>query len=114
MIKMGSDVDVVLRETVMQMEHIGEDRLGTISTSSHSVVFFILYGAAYVFSSSVCDSAATQREPSTRKCSLLWSAQEKVLMEHDWHLNDQQGGPLPSNDIYLQFTERMKAFIFLL
>lgn len=114
MIKMGSDVDIVLRETVMQMEHIGEDRLGTISTSSHCVVFFIQYSAAYVFSSSLCDSAATQREPSTRKCSLLWSAQEKVLMEHDWHLNDQQGGPLPSNDIHLQFTERMKGFIFLL
>nr|XP_046258759.1 complex III assembly factor LYRM7 [Scatophagus argus] len=27
MIKMGSDVEVVLRETVLQMEHAGENRL---------------------------------------------------------------------------------------
>lgn len=62
MIKMGSDVDIVLRETVMQMEHIGEDRLGTISTSSHSVVFFIQYSAAYVFSSSLCVTVLRPRE----------------------------------------------------
>ncbi|CAJ1067094.1 complex III assembly factor LYRM7 [Xyrichtys novacula] len=27
MIKMGSDVEIVLRETVLQMEHVGEQRL---------------------------------------------------------------------------------------
>ncbi|XP_008319863.1 complex III assembly factor LYRM7 [Cynoglossus semilaevis] len=35
MIKMGSDVDIVLRETVMQMEHIGEDRLVLRPRESH-------------------------------------------------------------------------------
>ncbi|XP_029926686.1 complex III assembly factor LYRM7 [Myripristis murdjan] len=27
MIKMGSDVEIVLRESVLQMEHVGEDKL---------------------------------------------------------------------------------------
>lgn len=42
MIKMGSDVETVLRESVLQMEHVGEKKLCMILFFSSPVFFFKL------------------------------------------------------------------------
>lgn len=51
MIKMGSDVEVVLRETVVQMEHIGDKTLCMIYFF-FSTVFFYKIGT--ILESNIC------------------------------------------------------------
>lgn len=77
MIKMGSDVEIVLRDSVVQMEHVAENKLCKellFSLVLYCIVFFFnqknkqtpMYKILFFFS-----SASTQRKSFVRKCSLL-------------------------------------------
>lgn len=84
MIKMGSDVEIVLRQSVVQMEHIDDKTLCMFFLlilsllSVFSIQWVNCFDCVFAFQ----NSASTQRGPSTRKCSLLWPAKEKILTAH--------------------------------
>lgn len=68
MIKMGSDVEIVLRQTVMQMEHISENTLCMFFILHILKVFYLQYcqyavnKLFFMFSFSLFEnSASTQR-----------------------------------------------------